>query len=103
MDLWQQALKYLEQRLGRQNFETWIRPIQAKTEQSGRITLEVPNKFFRDWLVDHFLSTIQETLSTLAHQGVTVSVNVSRQLQRGSGLERRDDRPKHTPPLGLPA
>lgn len=76
MDLWQQALKHLEQRLGRQNFETWIRPIQAKTEQSGRITLEVPNKFFRDWLVDHFLSTIQETLSTLAHQGVTVSVNV---------------------------
>ncbi len=96
MDLWQQALKHLEQRLGRQNFETWIRPIQAKTEQSGRITLEVPNKFFRDWLVDHFLSTIQETLSTLAHQGVTVSVNVSRQLQRGSGLERRDDRPKHS-------
>ena len=80
MDVWQEALNHLEQRLGTQNFETWIKPLKMKVVQSGHITLEVPNKFFRDWLIEHFLTTIQNTLSNpciwaIAQHLVADSVN----------------------------
>ncbi|MFQ5850642.1 MAG: chromosomal replication initiator protein DnaA [Candidatus Binatia bacterium] len=97
MNLWQEALKQLEQRLGRQNVETWIKPIEARAGQLGEFTLEVPNKFFRDWLVEHFLPAIQDTLSTLTHQTVTVSVAVNQQLQRRRGPQESSERVAHRP------
>ncbi|MCH7915949.1 MAG: hypothetical protein IH856_23415, partial [Deltaproteobacteria bacterium] len=38
MDVWQEALNHLEQRLGTQNFETWIKPLKVEGVQSGHIT-----------------------------------------------------------------
>ena len=93
MDVWQEALNHLEQQLGTQNFETWIKPLGVKIVQSGYITLEVPNKFFRDWLIEHFLVTIQDTLANLLHQTVTVSVVINQQSQRYSEPKRRINRP----------
>jgi len=93
MDVWQEALNNLEQQLGTQNFETWIKPLKVKVVQSGYITLEVPNKFFRDWLIEHFLTTIQNTLSNLLHQAVTVSVVINQQSQRYSEPKRRINQP----------
>ncbi|MCZ6622121.1 MAG: hypothetical protein O7C72_09535, partial [Deltaproteobacteria bacterium] len=93
MDVWQEALNHLEQRLGTQNFETWIKPLKVEGVQSGHITLEVPNKFFRDWLIEHFLVTIQDTLSNLLHQTVTVSVIINHQSQQHTEPNRRINRP----------
>jgi len=95
VDMWQKVLNHLEQQLGKQNFETWIKPLKVKMGQSGRITLEVPNKFFRDWLIEHFLVTIQDTLANLLHQTVTVSVIINHQSQKHIEPTRRINPPVH--------
>jgi len=82
MDLWPEALKLLEHRLGRHNFDTWIKPIRANVAETGNFTLEVPSKFFRDWLTAHYLFEIQDCLSTLTHPGISVSVTINSQLER---------------------
>ncbi|NIO07082.1 MAG: chromosomal replication initiator protein DnaA [Deltaproteobacteria bacterium] len=76
MTLWDELVKQLEQRLGAQNVETWIRPIRVHTTQPGNLTLEVPNKFFRDWLEEHFLVTIQDTIHSLTDGGTKISIVV---------------------------
>ena len=98
MAAWEEALKHIEQKIGRQNFETWIRPLQVKVGQPGHFTLEVPNKFFRDWLVEHFLTTIQESLSAVVNQAVTISVVINQQPQRRSEPVRGYDRPRQEVP-----
>jgi len=95
VDMWQEVLNHLEQQLGTQNFETWIKPLKVKREQPGYITLEVPNKFFRDWLIEHFLVTIQDTLANLLHQTVTVSVIINHQSQKHIEPNRRINPPAH--------
>ena len=95
VDMWQEVLNHLEQQLGTQNFETWIKPLKVKREQPGYITLEVPNKFFRDWLIEHFLVTIQDTLANLLHQAVTVSVIINHQSQKHIEPNRRINPPAH--------
>ncbi len=94
MDLWQEALKLLEHRLGKHNFETWIKPIRANVEEGGKFSLEVPSKFFRDWLTAHFLLEIQECLSTLTHPGISVSVTINPQLERKGEQKKTVDPPK---------
>ena len=78
---WEGALRHLRERVGKQNFETWIRPIRVQEWDGEKITLEVPNKFFRDWLVEHFLGVIQETLSSVTHSNVKALVTVNQRLQ----------------------
>lgn len=98
-ELWEGALRQLRETLGKQNFETWIKPIRVQGSDGGEITLEVPNKFFRDWLVEHYLTPIQETLSALAHQSVRLSVTVNQQLQSSGGMdiEKRAERERRKP------
>ena len=91
-ELWEEALQQLRERLGNQNFETWIKPIRARERNGDEITLEVPNKFFRDWLLEHFLASIRETLSLLARQDVRVSVTVNQKLQAAGAAEKKRER-----------
>jgi len=97
-ELWEAALKQLREQVGRQNFETWLKPIRARPKDPDHLSLEVPNKFFRDWVVDHFLTQIQETLNGLSHHDVKISVVVNQQLSARSGPQSRDARESHRPP-----
>src|ERR1043165_556362 len=90
--MWQEALSQLREQLGQQNFETWIKPIRAREASDDEILLEVPNKFFRDWLAEHFLRSIHDTLALAARHDVKISLAVNQTLQTSSSappLERR--------------
>ena len=103
MSLWQDALKQFEARLGSHNFETWIKPIQIVKEDNNHLDMEVPSKFFRDWLEEHFLSTIQDELFKLAHETVTIAVTINPQIQRSIEPNNLEEQPKTKPvePNGL--
>jgi chromosomal replication initiator protein len=96
-ELWERALKELREQLGKQNFETWIKPIRVREKSREEIGLEVPNKFFRDWLVEHFLPQIQETLAALSNQTLKVFVIVNPQLQTRSVPEKREESERQKP------
>jgi len=92
-ELWHGVLEQLREKLGNQNFETWIRPIRVKEASNDEISLEVPNKFFRDWLVEHFLGSIHESLSQLAHRSMKVSLSINQKIQSvGAAAEKKPER-----------
>jgi chromosomal replication initiator protein len=80
-ELWKKALGEIGTRLGKQNFETWIKPIHFESCMKNEVRLDVPNKFFRDWLTEHFLPQIEDVLSSIAHQQLKVSLNVNQHAQ----------------------
>ena len=58
---WAAALPQLRERVGERNFASWIEPVCCVGEAQGWC-LEVPNRFFQEWLTRHFLETIREVL-----------------------------------------
>ncbi len=102
MYLWDETVKQLEQRLGTQNVETWIRPIRVHATRPVYLTLEVPNKFFYDWLLEHFLSTIQDIVYALTNGRSRVSIVLSQvplkgnQPQQSELIKRVNLVPKYT-------
>jgi len=56
---WQKCLSRLEGELSAQQFNTWIRPLQA-VESETLVRLLAPNRFVRDWVNSRFLARIQE-------------------------------------------
>src|ERR671922_2215120 len=89
-ELWHKALKQLRERIGDKNFETWIEPIKLIGGQKNEITLAVPNKFFRDWLTEHFVSQMEDVLSSLSDQSITVLLKIDNQMQTQEAVEKGD-------------
>ena len=55
--LWSQCLRVLQAELPEQQFNTWIRPLQAE-EDGSVLRLLAPNRFVIDWLQKHHLQRI---------------------------------------------
>lgn len=94
-ELWQRVLAHLKDQLGKQNYETWIQPITFVSRDKTRLYLNVPNKFFRDWLTEHYLTKIEEVLSEAAQQKMAVSLDVKQEPQAKGVIDksvRKDER-----------
>ncbi|OGT61539.1 MAG: chromosomal replication initiation protein DnaA [Gammaproteobacteria bacterium RIFCSPHIGHO2_12_FULL_45_12] len=59
MSLWDKCLASLESEYPSQQFNTWIRPLQAEVAD-GKLILLAPNRFVMDWIVERFLVRINE-------------------------------------------
>ena len=72
MTLWNRCVRDLQAELPEQDFNTWIRPLQA-VEDGDKLRLLAPNRFVVDWLHKHYMERIGEIA---AHQGLHSEVVV---------------------------
>ncbi len=56
---WQKCLGLLQDEFSAQQFNTWLRPLQAYMDEQ-RLILLAPNRFVVDWVRKHFFSRIEE-------------------------------------------
>jgi len=76
--VWDKATKIIQEKVSKQNFDTWIKPIKIVAMEDKCVQLSVPNKFFKDWLMDNYLSMIKNTL----HSVVGISVDIDFMLSK---------------------
>jgi len=74
---WQHCLRRLGGDIPQQQFNTWIRPLQAQWCESG-LTLAAPNRFIRDFVVERYVPMISAYLMDVVSPAVVqVSVIVA--------------------------
>ncbi|MFZ5861815.1 MAG: chromosomal replication initiator protein DnaA [Nitrospirota bacterium] len=78
-EAWQAYRRELEASVNKQSFDTWIRPLTLVVENSSNqeAVFAVPNKFFVDWIQEHYADSIQENLRRLTlNRGLDISFEV---------------------------
>ena len=80
--IWQKCLHILEGELTAQQFNTWIKPLQAELD-TKELRLLAPNKYIRDQVSDMFLGRIQELVEQNGSGGVTLRIGSSTGLPSG--------------------
>ena len=63
--LWNRCLRVLESELPEQQFNTWVRPLQA-IERDGELRLLAPNRYVIEWLGQNALPRIKELIRAFA-------------------------------------
>jgi chromosomal replication initiator protein len=63
--LWSRCLRLLESEVPEQQFNTWVRPLQA-VEENGVLRLLAPNRFVVDWLTQNLRGRIAELIGSVA-------------------------------------
>lgn len=74
--LWERCLNSLESEFPSQQFNTWIRPLQAEIAE-GKLVLLAPNRFVLDWIAERFLIRINELVTQFSEDNPpTVSLEI---------------------------
>src|SRR5262245_32627543 len=87
-ELWTKGLAEIRERIDKQNYDTWIKPIRFVSRTKNEIILDVPNKFFRDWVTDNYLQEIENLLSNIASQEVKIVFQINEKLEARSTPEK---------------
>ena len=74
MSVWKTCLERLAGELPPEQFNTWIRPLQA-VEDRNRLRLFAPNRFVLDWVNEKYLPRINELLH-LQEQGGRLALSL---------------------------
>jgi len=83
-DLWSSILNDLQKTLNKQSFETWFAPTRALSFSENKLVVEVPSRFFCDWLNEHYLPLLQKISSRIVSHEVSIYFIVSTDLQAKS-------------------
>jgi chromosomal replication initiator protein len=75
-ELWRKFLSCIEESIGTAKFSTWFEPLKYLGTQGKNLRIQVPNRFTREWLSEHYLSLMVQTARTLVGAEATIQFEV---------------------------
>ena len=79
-DIWNNSLSKFEERIGSNVVELWFRPIKLSQVKEQQVTLDIPNRFFKDWIEDSYPDIIAESLEGILGYPVTVRFRIAEKI-----------------------
>jgi chromosomal replication initiator protein len=76
-ELWNNSLSGIEERVGDNILDLWFRPIKLSQVKEQQITVDIPNRFFKDWIEDNYPDIIAESLRGILGYPVTVRYRIA--------------------------
>lgn len=77
LDVWQKAQGPIKDSVGETSYETWFASLTVKNNDPALLTIEAPDEFFKNWIVDHYQDTIAAALKTQNGGDVAVEFGVN--------------------------
>jgi len=74
--VWNDCLSYVKQRIPAQTFDTWFLPIHAISMTSESLFLQVPNKFFYEWIDGHYRDILEKALRFVTGNGLLIKYTI---------------------------
>ncbi len=93
-ELWKKIVDNLQQQLVAESFNLWIQPLKPIALSNGKFVLQVPNKYFSDWLTSHQKDNIEKILSQETQSAVKIEFQEVQDLT--SILKKVEDIQEHS-------
>ncbi len=84
MDLlssWEATKVSIKNTIGDSSFATWFSNISVAVTDN-KLTLSTPDQFFKDWIIDHYLPLIKETLRSLGAGETEIEITIAQPALR---------------------
>ena len=82
-EIWGKSLGIIQERLSQQAFNTWFKPIKHATASGDNFAINVPNKFFENWIRDNYMELIQSALREVSDQEFEISFHMLEEKEEG--------------------
>ncbi len=71
-EIWTKVLKGVGEKISQNAFDIWFKPLKFLGLRPNTIDLEVPNKFFKDWLSENYQTQIKEVLWEITQEPYSI-------------------------------
>jgi chromosomal replication initiator protein len=82
-NIWIKTLNRLENLINKHSFNTWLRPTKFKFFDGETLKVEVPNKFFKSWLLENYHNLILENLRSITNNATEIEYLISNESDYG--------------------
>lgn len=89
-EVWKRVLDNLRDDISEKSIKTWLNPIKVCEASEGRLILEVPNEFYKDWIRENYETAIREKLNGILNSNTKIEYTISKQKNREEPLPDRN-------------
>jgi chromosomal replication initiator protein len=75
-DLWNSAFSKIHEKVGDSVFELWFKPMKLLQLKDKTASIEIPNRFFKDWVEDNYPNIISEAMEGDLGHAVSVKFRI---------------------------
>jgi chromosomal replication initiator protein len=75
-EIWNKSLSKIEQKVDGSAFDLWFKPIKIVSLKDQAVTLEIPNRFFKEWIEDAYPNLIKDSLEVIVGHPVTLKYKI---------------------------
>ena len=61
--VWDNCLSFIQDNITPQAYKTWFEPIRAVKLTDNALSIQVPSKFFYEWLEEHYVKLLKVSLT----------------------------------------
>lgn len=88
--IWNKSLSKISEKVGDSLFDLWFKPMRLVQIKDRHVTIEIPNRFFREWIEDTYPSIIPSALEEVIGFPVTVRYKVTE--KEDDALRRKESK-----------
>ncbi len=78
-NMWNESLEIIRENINPRSYQTWFAPLKAVSVTDNSIILSVPNKFFCEWLDNHYLTLLKNAVAQVAGQSLAIRYEIKDQ------------------------
>jgi len=98
-ELWNRVLADVGEKISQKAYDIWLKPLSLIYVRETEFFLEVPNKFFKDWISENYQNLIKESLSHLTGQQYTIQFVIKESPEEKPQKPKEEERiPAVRPP-----
>lgn len=77
--VWQSAQPLIKESLGETTYETWFSSLKVTEKNPETLLIETPDEFFKNWVMEHYRQTIEETLKKISPASIAFEFAINPQ------------------------
>lgn len=86
--IWEKGLSIIANKVGGSLYELWFKPMKMMQLKDKNVVIEIPNRFYREWIEDRYPTIIAEVLEGLLGYPVNVKYRTS---EKEDAILRKQD------------
>jgi chromosomal replication initiator protein len=75
--IWEKCLKAINDKVGGSVFELWFEPIKLKQIKDDHVVVEIPNRFYKEWIEENYSEIIQNAFREQTGQELSVKYKIA--------------------------
>jgi chromosomal replication initiator protein len=80
-EIWQKSLPLMKAEVGENVFDLWLSPTRLVALKDGQATVEVPNRFYKEWIEDYHPELIPAAIKGATDTEVAVKFRIADKVQ----------------------